>query len=279
MTISLIVALALAVLIGVSLGTLGSGGAIITMPVLVYVARIPAHTAVGMSLVVVGTTAAVGSYLQRGGQIVGPAFPRPDVRAAEDMPGAEPDPAGIDTRAAVIFAATGMAGAFVGARLTHLVSGDVLMRIFAVLMWLAGWRMLARNGLSDGPRTCHLPQCAGVGLVLGVLTGFLGVGGGFLIVPALVLFAGLDMKRAVPTSLAIIAFNSLGGLAGQLRYAQFDWLLTAAFLSSALAGMFGGTTIAKKLSADRLRRGFAWAIIVFGAAILGGQILGGAGRV
>jgi len=110
-----------------------------------------------------------------------------------------------------------------------------------------------------------------------VLTGFLGVGGGFLIVPALVLFAGLDMKRAVPTSLAIIAFNSLGGLAGQLRYAQFDWLLTAAFLGLALAGMFGGTTIARRLSAYHLRRGFAWAIILLGVAIIGGQILGGAG--
>ena len=278
MTVGLIVALALAVLIGVSLGTLGSGGSIITMPVLVYVARIPTHTAVGMSLVIVGTTAAVGSYLQRGGQILGPAFPRPNVRAAEDMFGAEPDPAGIHIRAAVIFAATGMAGAFAGARLTHLVSGDVLMRLFAVLMLLAGWRMLAAKGPSAGPRTCHLPQCAGVGLLLGVMTGFLGVGGGFLIVPALVLFAGLDMTRAVPTSLAIIAFNSLGGLAGQLRHAQFDWLLTAAFLSSALIGMSGGTMIAKKLSANHLRRGFAWAIIVLGAAILGGQVLGGAGR-
>jgi hypothetical protein len=278
-TVSLIVALALAVLIGVSLGTLGSGGSIITMPVLVYVARIPTPTAVGMSLVIVGATAAVGSYLQGGGLILGPEFPRPNVRAVEDMPGAEPDSAGIDIRAAVIFAATGVVGAFLGARLTHLVSGDVLMRMFAVLMLLAGWRMLARNGQSAGPRTCHLPQCTAAGLALGVLTGFLGVGGGFLIVPALVLFAGLDMKRAVPTSLAIIAFNALGGLAGQLRYAQFDWLLTAAFLSSALIGMFGGTMISKKLSADHLRRGFAWAIIVLGAAILGRQMLGGAGRI
>jgi hypothetical protein len=98
-------------------------------------------------------------------------------------------------------------------------------------------------------------------------------------VPALVVFAGLHMKRAVPTTLAIIAFNALGGLAGQLRYAQFDWLLTAAFLSSVLIGMFGGTIIAARLSADSLRRGFAWAIIVPGAAILRRQMLGGAGRI
>jgi uncharacterized membrane protein YfcA len=254
MTAGLVVAMVLAVLIGVSLGTLGSGGSIITLPVLVYVARIPAHTAVGMSLVIVGTTAAVGSYLQsRTG--------------------------GFDKRSAVIFAATGAAGAFVGARLTHVVSGDVLMRIFALLMLLAGWRMLARNGLPAGPRSCNIPRCAGVGVVLGVLTGFLGVGGGFLIVPALVLFAGLDMKRAVPTSLAIIAFNSLGGLAGQLRYADFSWALTAVFLGSALAGMSGGSMIARNLSSEHLRRGFAWAVILLGAAILGMQVLGSAGLI
>jgi uncharacterized membrane protein YfcA len=251
-TAGLLVALGLAVLIGVSLGTLGSGGSIITMPVLVYVARIPTHTAVGMSLVIVGTTAAVGSYLQsRTG--------------------------GFDRRSAVIFAATGVVGAFLGARLTHLVPGDVLMRIFAVLMLAAGWRMLARDGLSDGPRSCHVPRCAAAGLALGVLTGVLGVGGGFLIVPALVLFAGLDMKRAVPTSLAIIAFNSLGGLAGQLRYVDFNWPLTGAFLGSALIGMVGGTTIARRLSSDHLRRAFAWAIVLLGIAILAKQILGGAG--
>jgi len=254
MTASLLLAFLLAVLVGVSLGTLGSGGSIITVPLLVYVARIPAHTAVGMSLVIVGATAAVGCYLQsRTG--------------------------GFDRRSAVIFAATGVAGAFAGARLTHLVPGDVLMRMFAVLMLLAGWRMLARNGLPAGVRACNVPRCAGVGLVLGVLTGFLGVGGGFLIVPALVLFAGLDMKRAVPTSLAIVAFNALGGLVGQLRYLDFNWTLTSAFLGFALAGMFGGAMIARRLSADHLRRGFAWAIILLGVAILAGQILGGSGPV
>ena len=116
-----------------SLGTLGSGGSIITMPVLVYVAGVPAHAAVGMSLVIVGTTAAAGSYLQsrRGG------FHR---------------------RAAAIFAATGAAGAFVGARFTHLVTGDTLMAIFAALMLLAGWRMLARATPAEaGPRRAASP--------------------------------------------------------------------------------------------------------------------------
>jgi uncharacterized membrane protein YfcA len=240
------------VLIGVSLGTLGSGGSIITVPVLVFVAGIPAHTAVGMSLVIVGTTAAVGSYLQsRTG--------------------------GFDRKAAAIFAVTGMAGAYAGAKLTHLVSGDRLMAIFAGLMLLAGWRMLGRRASGTALRACSIPGCAGAGLALGVLTGFLGIGGGFLIVPALVLVAGLDMKRAVPTSLAIIAFNALGGLAGQLRYVSFDWVLTAAFLGSALAGMVVGSMFTRRVSAESLRRGFAWAVILLGTAILGFQAAGRAG--
>jgi uncharacterized membrane protein YfcA len=252
MSAALVLALLLAVLIGLSLGTLGSGGSIITLPVLVYVARIPAHAAVGMSLVIVGTTAAVGSYLQsrRGG---------------------------FDGKAAAIFATTGMAGAYVGARLTHLVTGNTLMAIFAALMLMAGWRMLARGAAAAAPGACSVPRCAGIGVSLGVLTGFLGIGGGFLIVPALVLAAGLDMKRAVPTSLAIIAFNAAGGLAGQLRYAEFDWGLTAAFLGFALVGMIGGSTITGRVSAASLRRGFAWAVIALGAAILGFQALGRAG--
>ena len=252
MSAALGLALLLAVLIGVSLGTLGSGGSIITLPVLVYVAGIPAHTAVGMSLVIVGTTAAVGSYLQS--------------RAG-----------GLHGRAAAIFAVTGAIGAFAGARLTHLVAGSTLMAIFAALMLLAGWRMLAPGAVPAVPGGCRVPRCAGIGLALGVLTGFLGIGGGFLIVPALVLVAGLDMKRAVPTSLAIIAFNAAGGLAGQLRYAAFDWNLTAAFLGSALIGMVGGSMITRRISGETLRRGFGWAVIALGAAILGYQALARAG--
>jgi uncharacterized membrane protein YfcA len=252
MSVTLALALLLAVLIGVSLATLGSGGSIITMPVLVYVAGVPAHDAVGMSLVIVGTTAAAGSYLQsRSG--------------------------GFHRRAAAIFAATGAAGAYAGARLTHLVAGDTLMAIFAALMLLAGWRMLAPRAQAVDIGECRLSRCAGAGLCLGVLTGFLGIGGGFLIVPALVLFAGLDMKRAVPTSLAVIAFNAAGGLAGQLRYVSFDWALTAAFLGFSLAGMAGGSMLTKRISGDALRRGFAWAVIVLGTLILGSQVLSRAG--
>ena len=254
MTTALGAALLLAILIGVSLGTLGSGGSIITMPVLVYVAGIPAHAAVGMSLVIVGATAAAGSWLQS-------------------------RKVGLDARAAIIFSVTGAAGAYGGAQLTPLVSGAALMAIFAVLMLLAGWRMLAARPDQPAPRTCRVWRCAVVGLALGVLTGFLGIGGGFLIVPALVLAAGLDMKRAVPTSLAIIAFNAAGGLAGQLRGTRPDWALTAAFLAFALAGMAAGSAIAGRVSAERLRRTFAWTVVTLGAVILAQQVLSRAGLV
>jgi hypothetical protein len=252
MSAALVLALVLAALIGVSLAALGSGGSIITMPVLVYVAGIPAHDAVAMSLVIVGTTAAVGSYLQS--------------RAG-----------GFHGRAAAIFAMTGALGAYAGARLTHLVAGGTLMAMFAALMLLAGWRMLAPGAAAAAPRACRVLRCAAIGLAVGVLTGFLGIGGGFLIVPALVLAAGLDMKRAVPTSLAIIAFNAAGGLAGQLRYAAFDWTLTATFLGSALTGMVGGSVLTRRASGETLRRGFAWAVMVLGTAILASQALSRAG--
>jgi hypothetical protein len=249
----LLLALALAVLVGVSLGTLGSGGSIITVPVLVYVAGVPPAQAVGMSLVIVGATAAVGALLHGG--------------------------AGIDRRVAVIFAASGVAGAYAGAQLTPLVTGAVLMRTFALLMIAAGWRMLAATTPAESAALpCRVPRCAAVGLAVGVLTGFLGVGGGFLIVPALVLFAGLGMKRAVPTSLAVMAVNAIGGILGQLGHVRIDGRETAGFLVAALIGMAGGVAASRRIPADRLRRAFAWAIILLAAVILVWQAFGRAGR-
>ena len=225
-------ALALAVLIGLSLGLLGSGGSIITLPVLVYVAKVPAPQAVGMSLVIVGGTSALGTLLNlRQG-----AF---------------------DWRAAAFFSVSGMAGAFVGAKLTHLVSAPMLMFLFGALMLLVGIRLLRNGAVTAAAQECRPERCLAVGSAVGVLTGFLGVGGGFLILPALVLFAGLEMKAAIGTSLAIIAVNCIGGLVGQLRYANFDWRLTLGFLLAAMAGMIAGAMLTKRLSAAVLRRGFA----------------------
>ena len=242
-SLTLAVAFGLALLIGLALGLLGSGGSIITLPVLVYVAGVPAQRAVGMSLVIVGGTSALGGALnwRRGS---------------------------FDWRAAGFFAASGMAGAFVGARFTHLVSGAVLLLLFGVLMVVVGAQLLLGREARAGSHECRPVRCLATGVAVGVLTGFLGVGGGFLIVPALVLAAGLEMKPGIGTSLAIIAVNCLGGLLGQLRYTSFDWLLTVGFLIAAMAGMLAGVVLTARLSGQALRRAFGWCVVGLGGLLV-----------
>jgi len=236
-------AVVLAALVGLSLGLLGSGGSIVTLPVLVYAARVPPHQAVGMSLVIVGATSAVGSLvnLRRG------AF---------------------DLRTGAFFAVTGIVGAFFGAKFTHMVSARVLLLCFGGLMSIVGLRMLLGSQNAPPGRQCRPLRCLVAGVAVGLLTGFLGVGGGFVILPALVLFAGLEMKAAIGTSLAVIAVNSFAGLVGQLHYVQFDWPITLGFLGAALAGMVGGIAVASRVSSQSLRRAFAGSIIVLGAFLL-----------
>jgi uncharacterized membrane protein YfcA len=244
----LVLALVLAALIGLALGLLGSGGSIITLPVLVYVAEIPTQQAVGMSLVIVGGTSALGSllHLRQG------AF---------------------DLRATMFFASSGTFGAFAGAKFTHLVSAPVLLLLFGALMLVVGTQMLRHGDVKSASHECRPLRCLATGVAVGVLTGFLGVGGGFLILPALVLFAGLEMKPAIGTSLAVIAVNCGGGLIGQLRYVSFDWWLTMGFLLAAMVGMFAGSALAKLLSAAVLRRGFAWCVVLLGVALVARNLL------
>ena len=230
--------LALALVIGVSLGLLGSGGSIITLPVLVYGAGVPVASAVGMSLAIVGGTSAVGAWLKhRQGLVHWPA--------------------------AALFGITGMAGAVTGAQFTRLVSPAALMLLFALLMAVIAVRMLSRRGdesvepLPD----CRPLRCGAAGLGVGVLTGFLGVGGGFLVVPAMILFARLPMATAIGTSLAVIAANSAAGLAGHLRHGGFNGLLALAFLGAALLGMAGGVRLGGRLPATTLRRVFGWFVL------------------
>ena len=138
------------------------------------------------------------------------------------------------------------------------------MFLFGTIMLAVGIRLLRNREVKTAAHKCRPIRCLAIGVTVGVLTGFLGVGGGFLILPALVLFAGLEMKPAIGTSLAIIAVNCVGGLAGQLGYVDFDWRLTLSFLLAAIAGMFAGATVVKQLSAAVLRRGFAWCVVLLG---------------
>ncbi len=237
-------ALLLSLVIGISLGALGGGGSIVTLPILVYVAGIATGPAVGMSMAIVGSVSLLGSYLHsRRGNIA--------------------------LRTAVYFAAAGMVGAYVGSTGTHLISSSLLLFLFAMLMFLVGSIMLAgKQPESSREHSCSLPRGLIVGFGVGLLTGFLGVGGGFLIVPALVWFTGLDTKRAVGTSLAIIAANSAAGLLGQLRYTHWSWGLTAEFVGLSLMGMVVGVTIATRARDRSLRRAFAVMVLAVATAMV-----------
>lgn len=243
MLFGLTLALVLAVLIGLSLGLLGGGGAIVTLPVLVYVAGVPPQRAVGMSIALVGGTSLIGGFLQ---------YFRGDFHV----------------RATVLFAVTGMLGAYFGAGLTHLLPPPMLLPVFALLMLAVGGAMLRGRRKTSGKGECLPLRCLAIGAGVGILTGFLGVGGGFLIVPALVLFAGLDINKAAGSSLAIIALNSTSGLVGQLRYTQLDWTLTSAFLAASIVGMLIGLALVGRIPEQALQKLFAWFVITVAGFIL-----------
>jgi len=233
----MLLALTLAAGIGLSLGLLGSGGSIITLPVLVYAGGIDPREAVPMSLAIVGGTSLAGAVLKmREGQV--------------------------SPRAALTFAAAGIPSAILGAQLTPLVSPRVLLLLFALLMFLVAARMLTGSdeSLTAAPE-CRPVRCLTAGSAVGVLTGFLGVGGGFLIVPAMVIAARMPLKIAIGSSLAVIAVNSFAGLAGHLGHATLDWKLALAFLALAVVGMFGGIRLSRLITAAALRRWFAWFVI------------------
>lgn len=241
-----LLALAFAVAIGVTLGAMGSGGSILTLPVLVYVAGVEPSNAVAMSLAIVGAASAAGAVLhRRKGNFHGKAF--------------------------ALLGTTGIAGAYLGSVFTRLVPPSTLMLVFAALMVLVGMLMLSGGADRLSPGFCRPVRCALIGAVVGVVTGFLGVGGGFLIVPALVLFAGLDVKHAVGTSLAIIALNSASGLLGQMRYADVNWSLTALFTAASLSGMTIGIAVVRRVAPSTLNRAFASLLIVVGLVVGGTQ--------
>ncbi len=233
-----------AALIGLSLGLTGAGGSIITLPVLVYLAGVAPNEAVGLSLFIVGVAALVGA-LQR-------------LRGS-----------GIHLKAALMFALSGMIGAAGGARLTPLVSPQALMVIFAVLLLVVALNMLiGKNDELSPAAECNPIRCLFAGLAVGVLTGFVGVGGGFLLVPALVKFAKLPLRQATGSSLAIISFNSASGFLSHFGEAPPRWPLAFLFAGIAAVGVLAGTVLTKRLPVARLRQGFAFIVIATGAFVL-----------
>ena len=223
--------------IGLSLGLTGAGGSILTLPVLVYLAGVPPKEAVGLSLLIVGVSALVGAW-QR-------------ARAGE-----------VHFKAAGMFVISGMVGAVLGSRLTHLLTPAALMLTFAVLMLLPG-----KTAVQPAPE-CKPARCLMAGFAVGVLTGFLGVGGGFLLMPALVRFARLPLRVATGTSLAVIACNSASGFLSHLGGAPTPWLLAAVFSVIAAIGVMAGGRIASRLPEKLLRRVFAVLVLATAAFVL-----------
>lgn len=219
--------------IGGSLGLLGGGGSIITVPVLIYVLGVDARQAIGMSLAVMGLTSFIGTMLHaRRGHVV--------------------------WKTGLFFGLAGAVFAPLGARLTYAISPAALLVLFAVLMMAVAILMLTRSSraLDDRGRRDHPLKAGAAGAFTGVLTGFLGVGGGFLIVPALVLFGSLAMHEAVGTSLLVIAINSFAGLLGHLSHGGFDPVLATFVSLCAAGGMMLGAKLSPRVSADRLRLWF-----------------------
>ncbi len=238
-----------AIAIGLSLGLLGSGGSILTVPVLVYLIGQDEKVAIAGSLFIVGTIALAGSL----------QFLKANL---------------IDWRIVLVFGLPGMAGTYSGAMIAAYVPGIVQLTMFAIVMLLASYMMLRPVNL-DLPGHAPRPvwKIAIDGLIVGILTGLVGVGGGFLIVPALVLLAGLSMRSAVATSLLIIAMKSYSGFYKYIavleaQNLQLDWNTLMVVTGLGIVGSIVGARIAHRVQQDKLKKGFGIFLIVMGIYIL-----------
>jgi hypothetical protein len=253
MTATLVLTVVLAVGIGVSLGLLGGGGSILAVPLLVYVAGLPAKEAIATSLLVVGATSAVGVI--------------PHARADR-----------VRWRTGLIFGAAGMTGAYVGGRLAAYIPGAVLLTGFALMMLATSIAMIRGRRPRPGKSIPHeLPVLHVIadGIVVGLVTGLVGAGGGFLVVPALALLGGLPMPVAVGTSLLVIAMKSFAGLAGYLSTVHINWPLAAAVTAAAILGSLAGGKLAGRIPETILRKSFGWFVAAMGIFVLAQQLPAG----
>ena len=244
--------LLLAVLVGISLGSLGGGGSILTVPILTYVVGMDAQEAIAASLFIVGTTSAVSTLSH--------------ARARR-----------VRWRTGLVFGAAGMAGAFVGGLLGGFVPGTVLLILFAGMMIATAVAMMRgrpRQTAATGDGTTSLPVARLVldGFLVGIATGLVGAGGGFLVVPALTLLGGLPVAVAIGTSLLVITMKSFAGLGGYLFTVQLQWPVVLAFTAAAVAGSFLGTALAGKIPEKRLRTGFGIFVLVMGVVVLAQEL-------
>ncbi|MEV5970478.1 sulfite exporter TauE/SafE family protein [Streptomyces sp. NPDC051921] len=249
--------IAASLLVGVSLGVLGGGGSILTVPLLVHLAGQDAKEAIATSLFVVGVTSAAALV--------------PHARARR-----------VRWRAGLLFGAFSMGGAYGGGRLAEYVPGAALLVAFGVVMLATAGAMLRRPRRRTQPGPPHrdpsLARVAGSGVAVGAVTGLVGSGGGFLVVPALAVLGGLPTAVAVGTSLLVIAMNSFAGLAGHLSGAHIDWGLALTVTGAAVVGSVAGARLAGRIPQETVRKAFGWFVAVMGVFVLGRQVGGEAWR-
>lgn len=250
-----------ALAVGLSLGIFGSGGSILTVPVLIYLLHHEDKVAIAESLGIVGAIALIGCLPYAKAKLV-------------------------DWRVAVVFGVPGMAGTYLGAWAAAFVAGYVQLVVFAGVMLLAARQMWKRStGPVSGPpedgtarittpkQSRSAMKIIADGLGVGVLTGFVGVGGGFLIVPALVILSGLSMRRAVATSLVIIALKSAAGFWKYLSVldsmgSAVNWQTIGLFGAVGIVGSFAGKALSGRLNQNALQRGFAVFLVVMACFIV-----------
>lgn len=254
-----IIGLILAACIGLSLGLIGGGGSILAVPILIYVMGVDSKAAIAMSLVIVGATSIIGAI---------PHWKQGNV----------------NFKTAIIFTPPAMLGAYLGARITalpfitdtfQLISFGIIMVMASVLMIRKGGKNkdVKSNELEQVKKTAHkdIPQWLAIlveGFGVGILTGFVGVGGGFLIIPALVLLGGIPMKEAIGTSLLIIAAKSATGFLGYVSQVAVDWNLIVSFTIAASAGTLLGAYLTKHIDAKQLQKSFGYFVLVVAILVL-----------
>lgn len=249
------------ILIGITLGLIGGGGSILTVPVLVYLFRIDAVLATAYSLFIVGTTSAVGSfsYFMKGLVNIKTAiiFGIPSIVAV------------YLTRAYLIPAIPETIFSIGDFTMTKSI---LLMLLFAILMILTSYSMIKKHKNKETqtsqPQQFNYPLILLEGTVVGIITGLVGAGGGFLIIPALVILSKLPMKEAVGTSLVIIAAKSLIGFFGESNQNPMDYLFLLKITTFAIVGIFIGMALSKKIDGSKLKPAFGWFVFVMGIYIL-----------
>ncbi len=245
----MILAVLSCMLTGVALGIFGSGGGIVVVPALVYLLHLSPKEAIAMGLGIIAITAVLSALDHwRAGNV--------------------------DWRAATTFGPIGMVGTYAGARLGAVVPARFQLGLFAVVMYLAAFRMLRKTALiTRETRDTHVALLVVAGAGVGLLAGIVGVGGGFLIVPALVLLARVPMKLAVGTSLAVVSLNSVSGFVGYMGTVTINYALMGAFAAVTVLSSFTGARMARRWQAETLKRTFAWCLVVVATYILAKSVI------